>query len=249
VPWELRVLVVRLGCADGGDGGRRGVMAYFELARECREWVVKSGTNEEKDIWRARLRDCGVRVANTLVEMGDLTGAARHLSTLHTADDDRDNDIAVMETLTWLRVGDIASARRTLSSLTPTSTSTSSPSNPDPSPSLTISTLTALLALSTSAPTPNPFQSLHTSNPTNPMITTNLAVCLVYTGRIAEAQKIFSEVVDSSPPFHSAVFNLCTVFELCSERSGERKMGVVEGLAGRKGDGVGWEVGRGVFKL
>jgi thioredoxin-like negative regulator of GroEL len=220
-------------------------MAYFELARECRENIVRAATSDdEKKIWRARLRDCGIRVANVLCEMGDLEGAGRHLATLSStsstsSENEEDSQLAMMETLVWLRVGDIASARHCLS-LTSTSTS------------LLESTLSALLQLSDSdfdAATTS-FQSLHSTYPNDAMIAQNLAVCLVYTGRIADAKDILSTLVDESAPFHSLVFNLSTVYELCSERNREKKVALASTLADRKdGRGVGWEMGVQGFKL
>jgi hypothetical protein len=224
-------------------------MGYFELARECREMLVKSSTpDEEKSVWRKRLRECGVRVASVLVEMGDLEGAGRHLGTLSfspspTSDDeeDGDRDIRIMETLVWLRVGDIASARRCLAHTTSSSTS-----------SLVDDTLDALIQLADSdfSAAAASFQDLHKHYPGDAMIAQNLAVCLVYTGRIAEAKEVLEGLVDLGPPFHSMIFNLSTVYELCTERNRDRKVELASKLAARKdGEGVGWELGAAEFKL
>ncbi|KAF2026191.1 hypothetical protein EK21DRAFT_92630 [Setomelanomma holmii] len=247
VPWDLRVLCVRLSALGYGEW-RKGVMGYFELARECREMLVKSSTPDvEKPLWRKRLRECGVRVASVLVEMGDLEGAGRHLGTLGDAEsqdneggNDGTTELRIMETLVWLRVGDIASARRCLARTSSTS------------PSLIADTLTALLHLSNSdfQSATSSFRTLHTQYPTNAMIAQNLAVCLVYTGDIAESQEILSKLVNSSAPFHAMIFNLSTVYELCTERNRDRKVELAGKLASRKdGQGVGWEVGGGEFKL
>jgi Flp pilus assembly protein TadD len=245
---------VRLSALGYGEGGgRRGVMGYYELARECRENAVRSDVpDEEKKVWKARLRDCGVRVANVLVEMGDLAGAGRHLGTLGASSSSSSSssdegqmvtEIKTMEILTWLRVGDIASAQRCLSALS-TTTSTDS--------SLSSEILTALIHLANSDfPTATQsFRDLHIQYPEDAMIATNLAVCLVYTGHISEAKTILEKQVDSSAQFHSLVFNLSTVYELCTERNREMKMGLAEKLAARKGgDGVGWEIGVVGFKM
>jgi tetratricopeptide (TPR) repeat protein len=239
---------VRLGALGYGEW-RKGVMGYFELARECRENIIRATTTEEeKKVWRARLRDCGIRVANVLVEMGDLEGAGRHLATLSSTSTSSSSDIdnaesdqqlAIMESLVWLRVGDIASARRCLSHTTS--------SNP-----IVEGTLQALLQLADSdfeAATTS-FQALHDEHPDDAMIRQNLAVCLVYTGRIADAKDILEGLVDESAPFHSMVFNLSTVYELCTERNREKKVALASKLASRKdGGGVGWEMSNVGFKL
>ncbi|KAH7400913.1 hypothetical protein DE146DRAFT_612027 [Phaeosphaeria sp. MPI-PUGE-AT-0046c] len=239
VPWDLRLLVVRLAALGYGEW-RKGVMGYYELARECRENIVRSTTSEEeKKEWRVRLRDCGVRVANVLIEMGDFEGAGRHLSTLDNSADDA-GELALMETLVWLRVGDIASARRCLAR-------TSSVAS-----SLVDGTLNALIQLADSdfEGAATSLRALHDEFPQDAMVAQNLAVCLVYTGRIAEAKDMFSQLVDQGPPFHSMVFNLSTVYELCTERNRDQKLGLAAKLAARKdGGGVGWEMNAADFKL
>jgi thioredoxin-like negative regulator of GroEL len=216
-------------------------MGYYELARECRESIVRAATTDsEKGVWRGRLRDCGVRVANVLVEMGDLEGAGRHLATLTADGEDSDaaRKIAVMETLVWLRVGDIAAARRCL-----LRASTSE---------LLDGTLKALIQLADSdfKGAATAFHELHDAHPEDAMVAQNLAVCLVYTGRISDARDILSKLVDESPPFHSMVFNLSTVYELCTERNRDQKVALAAKLAAKKGgEGVGWELSATSFKL
>ncbi len=108
VPWELRVLAVRLQAIGWGDW-RRGIEGYYDLARECRAELrdlsaprdggegrgedTKSRQaiegdlrpeekQKQKELWKQRLQELGSRVADGLVEMGDLQGAARHLESL-----------------------------------------------------------------------------------------------------------------------------------------------------------------------
>lgn len=244
VPWDLRLLVVRLAALGYGEW-RKGIMGYYELARECRERIIKAPLEDEKKIWRSRLRDCGIRVANVLVEMGDLDGAGRHLGTLSTSEDTVDTaearEVLLMETLVWLRVGDIQGARRCLARATETAAH-----------DLVDGTLNALIHLADSdyEAAVESFRSLHEEFPEDAMLTQNLAVCLLYTGRIADARNLLSELVDESPPFHSLVFNLSTVYELCTEKNRDKKLGLAEKLAARReGGGVGWELGSTDFKL
>ncbi|KAF2007018.1 hypothetical protein P154DRAFT_421380 [Amniculicola lignicola CBS 123094] len=243
VPWELRLLVVRLAALGYGEW-RKGIMGYYELARECRENLVKVESTEEKQLWRARLRDCGIRVANVLVEMGELEGAGRHLGTLATAEDSDTpgaRELLIMEALVWLRVGDILNARRCLSSAANLS-----------SDELVDGTLKALIHLSNSeyTATVSAFRSLHDQFPGDAMIAQNLAVSLLYTGHIAEARTLLEDLVDSSEPFRSEIFNLSTIYELCTERNREKKMGLAEKMARREGTGsVGWEISAAEFKL
>jgi tetratricopeptide (TPR) repeat protein len=238
VPWDLRILVVQLAALGYGEW-RKGVMGYYELARECRENILKATTDDEKTLWRSRLRDCGLRVANILVEMGDIEGAGQHLGTLPKGPESQ--DILVMETLIWLRVGDIEAAKRCLSAVSEAG-----------SDELINGSLEALIQLANSEfpAAASSFQSLHDKFPEDAMVTQNLAVCLLYMGQIAAAKDLLLHLVDTSPPFYSSVFNLCTIYELCTERNRERKVALAEKLAARKMDGVvGWEIGTADFKL
>ncbi|KAF1830488.1 hypothetical protein BDW02DRAFT_558843 [Decorospora gaudefroyi] len=240
VPWPLRLLVVRLAALGYGEW-RKGIMGYYELARECRESIVKAASDDEKALWRTRLRDCGIRVANVLVEMGDFEGAGRHLGTL-AAEGNQTRQVSLMETLVWLRVGDMSSARRCLARASNTAAD-----------ELVDGTLNALIQLADShyAAAATFFRVLHEKFPDDAMVAQNLAVCLLYTGRIEDASTILSELVDESPPFHSLVLNLSTVYELCTERNREKKFALAEKLASRRegGGGVGWELSNTEFKL
>ncbi|KAI9884448.1 MAG: hypothetical protein M1823_003773 [Watsoniomyces obsoletus] len=150
MPWELRVLVVRLQAIGWGDW-RRGVEGYYDLARECRGEVMKlrnsgsggkEGIEEEKrkqmqEIWKDRLHDLGGRVADALIEMGDLQGAARYLESWRAgmnmmmgkiSDDEGEDDgegegevrmkqgrIQRRLALLYLRIGNVEAARECIS--------------------------------------------------------------------------------------------------------------------------------------
>ncbi len=127
VPWELRVLAIRLQ-ALSCDDWRRALMGYYELAREARSNIAAcaSATREKGEditlLWRGRLYDLGVRVANALVEMGDLKAAAMHLASLKSASGNAATSgeylAAIMkEALVWLSLGDVASVRGILERL------------------------------------------------------------------------------------------------------------------------------------
>ena len=109
VPWELRVLNVRLQALGFGDS-RRAVMSYHELAREARDRVSKAGhDNSARELWKSRLQDLGIKVAGALVEMDDISGAANHLATLK--DRSSDGTLALAKSLLWLQLGDVDAAR------------------------------------------------------------------------------------------------------------------------------------------
>lgn len=111
VPWELRVLIVRLQALGFGDP-RRAVMSYHDMAREARDHIGKATAqhdNTARELWKARLHDLGIKVAGALIDMDDLAGAAHHLGTLR---DLGDNKMVLSKALLWLHLGDAESARK-----------------------------------------------------------------------------------------------------------------------------------------
>ncbi|KAI9832885.1 MAG: hypothetical protein M1819_003915 [Sarea resinae] len=122
VPWELRVLAVRLQGIGFGDW-RRGVMGYYELAREARAEAAKARVIKNMDeyvMWEARLEDLGLRVVNALVEMGDLESARLHLESLDPGKRRQGRADSADETATYkarlallyLQMGDVGAASR-----------------------------------------------------------------------------------------------------------------------------------------
>ena len=105
----------------GFNDARRGVMGYYDLAREARLILTNlkkavpepPSPNAQIRLWEARLQDLGVRVASALIEMEDLEGAARHLKSLKPAS--KTGGLGFQKALLWLYVGDISAARSCIS--------------------------------------------------------------------------------------------------------------------------------------
>lgn len=111
VPWDLRVLVVRLQAMGFGDP-RRAVMSYYELAKEARAKIAEAAAahdNSASELWKDRLVDLGLKVAGALLEMDDLAGASDHLASLR---DRGDGKLAMAKALLWLHLGDTDASRR-----------------------------------------------------------------------------------------------------------------------------------------
>lgn len=110
IPWDLRVLSVRLQAIAFGDT-RRSVMGFYDLAREARDRVARAAAekdNSARELWKARLADLGLKVSGALVEMDDLAGAAHHLATLK---DRGDGKVSIAMALLLLQIGDVDAAR------------------------------------------------------------------------------------------------------------------------------------------
>jgi tetratricopeptide (TPR) repeat protein len=188
IPWELRVLAVRLQ-GLGYNDVRRGIMGYYELARDARNELarLKEKAEVHEDfksreteagiaLWTARLRDLGMRVAGALVEMEDYEGAATHLRSLAEAapDQHEQSRFATDKALLWLRIGDVDAAREAVKSC----------SNDE------IQTEAVLAALADTCEgkydiAATKWKSL-LEKERNEMWQNNLAVCLLYSGRVLE---------------------------------------------------------------
>lgn len=93
--------------AIGFSDWRRSLGLYYELAREARAELLKC-SDGGGEVWRRRLKDLGVRVGSALVEMGDLKAAARHLEGL------REGGEEGVLCLLYVRMGNLAAAKRCL---------------------------------------------------------------------------------------------------------------------------------------
>jgi trafficking protein particle complex subunit 12 len=207
----------------GFNDARRGVMGYYELAREARLTLTAlkksrtstlslkgAGDEEERlevdvddileaeiNVWETRLQELGIRVASALVEMEDLEGATRFLSTLSPSSS---SSLDTLKALLYLCLGDVEAARHCISNSNSTSESSANET-------------TVILALAhmadanfTSAATlwsslisiSSPPSSLGPSSEL-PMYRQNLGVCLLYLGRMSE--------VGPPPPCHALFLN------------------------------------------
>jgi len=158
-------------------------MGYYELARAARIEVRKAN-GEEKTMWKARLRDLGIRVGNALVEMGDLEGAARHLKTLrgHGVETEEDRSMHSRLALIYLRIGDVAAARGYAEQSQRSQAGNTATSVLRPLLSMTEGQYDAAV---------EEWRELRdaSSEQNTAMNTQNLAVCLLYTGRLNEVDR------------------------------------------------------------
>lgn len=172
VPWELRVLNVRLQALGFGDP-RRAVMSYHELAREARERIAKAVAlrdNSASELWKSRLQDLGIKVAGALIDMDDLAGAAHHLRTLRNRGDGR---LELSRALLWLQLGDTDSARECAQHCTADS-------------EMSEKTILALCDMAETDYEKALAQWSDISHLDDEMVSVNKAVCLLYLGRIEE---------------------------------------------------------------
>ncbi|ROT41770.1 hypothetical protein SODALDRAFT_331553 [Sodiomyces alkalinus F11] len=236
VPWHLRVLNVRLQAIGFGDP-RRSVMSYHDLAREAREQIGRAASrhdNSARELWKARLHDLGVKVAGALIEMDDLSGAAYHLGTLR---DDGDGKMALARALLWLHLGDVEAARRCVSGV-----------GEDGRHVEQVVAALCEMADGNYAAAQRIWEVLR-EEVDDEMVGVNIAVCQLYTGNMNEGREVLEKLVDAGYSSHTLLFNLATIYELCTERQRALKMRLTEKVAGFEETPKGWEKYNVDFKL
>ncbi|KAK4176957.1 hypothetical protein QBC36DRAFT_237707 [Triangularia setosa] len=239
VPWELRVLNVRLQAIGFGDL-RRAVMSYYELAREARMKLAEAmeeHDNSSRELWRERLEDLGVRVAGALVEMGDVKGAGEHLKGLKAGEEG--GKMEMMRALLWLRLGDVDAARGCVMSGEGRGVTRGE---------------RVVLALCDMADgeyeeAVGKWRELREEGGEDEMVVVNLAVCLLYVGRLQEGRALLEGMVDAGRSSHTLLFNLTIMYELCTERARSLKVRLSEKVAGMEETNHGWEKTNADFKL
>lgn len=68
----------------------------------------------------------------------------------------------------------------------------------------------------------------------------NISVCLLYMGKLKSALNLLESLVNGDPAKYldeSILFNLCTLYELESSKSGSKKQSLLGMAAKHKGDG------------
>ncbi|KAI1489657.1 hypothetical protein F5X96DRAFT_670473 [Biscogniauxia mediterranea] len=254
VPWPLRTLAVRLQTIGFGDP-RRAVMSYYDLAREARLEIARAHKEADAaaavELWKRRLADLGIKVAGALVEMDDLAGAAEHLSSMAAVglSGDDGGQLAVAQALLWLHLGDVEAARRCVRREGDAGAGGSS---------ITTTSERVVGALADMADGEYEMalgkwrelrEEMKASGTEDEMIGVNLSVCLLYTGKMEEGRDILEEMVGQGQTSHTLLFNLTTMYELCTDRAKVLKLGLAERVAGMQPGPHGWEKTNADFKL
>ncbi|KAL2810642.1 hypothetical protein BJX63DRAFT_305579 [Aspergillus granulosus] len=219
-PWPLRILAIRLQSIGFGDS-RRGIGGLYELGLEARREIMRPElSSAEREIWRNRLSDLGIRTVNALIEMGDLSAAKRSLESLQKTKSD--HVITELRTvLLLLSIGDVDAARQLCVDIGDTRGALLKPFLCMAEGRYADAILEWRMLLGSS----------NDKAIDDAVISQNLAVCLLYTGQLNEARHVLESLVQAQHSFSSLVFNLATVYELCSDKSIQLKTGLVEAIA------------------
>nr|XP_034826337.1 trafficking protein particle complex subunit 12 isoform X2 [Maniola hyperantus] len=87
----------------------------------------------------------------------------------------------------------------------------------------------------------NNFARAADQEPTNIMVANNLAVCLLYMGRLKEAISVLQKAIHADPERglnESLLINLCTLYELESSKTHEKKLNLLRMLCKHKSDTI-----------
>lgn len=231
-------------------------MSYYDLAREARGSIaaaVKAGDNSAAEVWRERLDEIGVRVAGALIEMDDLAGAAALLSS-GLREQSCHGRLGVARALLWLQMGDVGSARGCVTDM-------------EGKGGKVVDALCAM-ADEDYETALGLWQAIGRENDMeDEMSGVNTAVCLLYVGRMQEVSQSFvlvpcvnmltdvqgrallEKLVDAGYSSHTLLFNLATMYELCTERPRPLKMELAEKVAAMDETAFGWEKTNADFKL
>ncbi|EFX00046.1 hypothetical protein CMQ_7048 [Grosmannia clavigera kw1407] len=275
VPWELRVLNVRLQALGFGDP-RRAIMSYYDLARESRRRAAAALARHDhsaSELWKGRLAELGLKVAGALIEMDDMAGAAAHLTSMAGGggrdgpetgigrDDETEaglittrgrhpvpnRRLEAARALLWLHIGDVEAARAEMHRVASVAAADPSADDNDLGPRI----VSALCDMADDdyASALVTWRDLHRDAPADEMIGVNLAVCLLYVGQMQEGRAVLESLVDAGYSSHTLLFNLSTMYELCSDRSKSLKQQLAQRMADRTPSTDGWERVNADFKL
>lgn len=183
VPWPLRVLAVRLQSIGFGDS-RRSIGGLYEIGLEARGEIMKRNTDESvRELWRERLADLGIRSVNALVEMGDLDAAKRSLEGLRTFGPESDVT-KFRKALLFLRIGDLDAAKRAFGG-----------SHESKEAALLQPLLSMSEGLYNDAVTEWRALQENKSSMDGALVAQNLAVCLLYIGKLDEVGRMIKEIL------------------------------------------------------
>ena len=222
MPFSLRVQTIRLQNIGFSDP-RRGVTMLYELGLEVRVHLASSYTTEtERAEWSRRLELLGMHVVNALIELGDVDCAQRTLAQSKPAEPKALARWTSRMTLMLLKLGQINEAQKYVNQL----------QSGDPEKVI----LSALLAVADgrfdeATEGLEGLANREDDSRVSALAKQNLAVALLYLGRIAEAQKLLEGLIEEGRSFPALTVNLTTIFDLTSDRSRDQKVALVAKLA------------------
>ena len=228
LPWELRLLTIRMQSVGLRSARKGGVSALYELAGEARSKFRHAGSTDEASTWSRRLKELGWCTVEALVEEGDLQTAVRQMRSLKGQGQDEEWEARMVMLL--LKIGDLDGARKILDR--------SDESRP---------ILRDVLKICEG----NYEESTESGSKVDGTTTSrsNKAMANFYSGNVEESSRILEALMQEGKIEKESVFNLVTCYELMAERAvRERKEGLVERV-GRSAMGKEGSLSQTDFKI
>jgi len=222
MPFSLRVQAIRLQNIGFSDP-RRGVTMLYDLGLEVREHLASPyTTTTERVEWSRRLESLSMHVVNALIELGDLDCAQRTLAQSKPADVKAQARWMSRMTLMLLKLGKLTDARRYVEQV-----------QPDDGEKMVLSALLAVAdgRLEEAAQLLEASCRQKDGSDVVLLAKQNLAVALLYVGRIAGAKRLLESLLEEGHSFPSLTVNLTTIFDLTSDKSRDQKVALIGKLA------------------
>ena len=222
MPFSLRVQAIRLQNIGFSDP-RRGVTMLYDLGLEVREHLASSYTSESAHAkWSRRLESLGMHVVNALIELGDIDCAQRTLTQSRPSRSQAQERWASWTILMLLKLGQVKNAQEYVDQMQ---------SEDDEKMILSALLDVATGRLDKAAKSLEDFTSQEDNSDIEALAKQNLAVVLLYLGKITEAKALLEGLIEKGHAFPSLTINLTTIFDLTSDRSRDQKMGLIGKLA------------------
>ena len=222
MPFSLRVQAIRLQNIGFSDP-RRGVTMLYDLAFEAREHVASKYTPAtEQSEWNKRLESLNMHVVNALIELGDLDCARRTLAQSKPREPEAQARWASRMILLLLKLGQVSQAREHLEHL---------PSDNDEGTILSAILAVADGKLEDAGALLEGLARLGDESEMASLAKQNLAVALLYLGKITEAKSLLEQLVEQGHSFPTLTINLATIFDLTSDRTRDQKAALAGKIA------------------
>lgn len=224
MPFSLRLQALRLQSIGFSDP-RRGVSTLYDTALECREHLSAPNVSaEQRTLWGQRLQEISIRVANALIEMGDLDCAVR---TLETMKPNKSDDFPLWTSrmvLLRIKMGDISKAHELTKSR-----------ELNPQDKLALGSLLAIAEGRYNDAAEGLLKNEATANPAlKALIKQNLAVAYLYKGEVRKSRQVLEDLVHEGHSFTTLTINLATIYDLTSDRSRDLKMSMISRIANQQ---------------
>ena len=222
MPFSLRVQAIRLQNIGFSDP-RRGVTMLYDLGLEVREHLTSPYTTQTEHMeWSRRLESLGLHVVNALIELGDVGCAQRTLAQSKPTEPKAHARWVSRMTLMLLKLGQIKKAQECVDQL-----------QSGESGKAVLSGLLAVAdgRLEEATESLGGLANRDDDSDVSALAKQNLAVALLYLGRIAEAKSLLEGLIEEGHSFPSLTINLTTIFDLTSDRSRDQKVALIGKLA------------------